>query len=210
MSTPSSGLPSMRGIRPTVAVTVPVMTLLGTSEEPGHLEGYGPIDASTARDLAARAPSFTRILTHPENGVVLSVGRDTYTVPADLKRWLRLRDETCRFPGCQRRAARCDIDHVIDWAHDGTTDHDNLIHLCRHHHRIKHQTGWTVSMHPGGPGRSNGITAWSSPTGRTYTDHPTLELPAPGEVRSSGERTPLSTAHAPPDPGSSLADEPPF
>ncbi|MDE1363579.1 DUF222 domain-containing protein, partial [Bacillus paralicheniformis] len=92
------------GIRPRVLVTVPVLTLLGKSEDPGELEGYGPIDADTARRIAARAPSFTRILTHPETGAVLSVGRDRYTVPKDLRTWLRLRDETCRFPGCNRNA----------------------------------------------------------------------------------------------------------
>lgn len=136
---------SIGDIKPQVAVTIPVMTLLGHSDEPGDLAGHGPIDADTARRLAAQAPSFQRILTHPETGTVLSVGRDRYAVPADLKSWLRLRDETCRFPGCSRRAQRCDIDHVKDWAHGGTTDHHNLIHLCRKHHRLKHTTGWTVS-----------------------------------------------------------------
>ena len=135
---------TLRGVVPTVAVTVPVLTLLGHGEEPGHLEGYGPVDPATARELAARAPSFARVLTHPETGAVLSVGRDRYAVPADLKTWLRLRDETCRFPGCARRAARCDIDHVVPWHHGGTTDHDNLVHLCRRHHRLKHETGWTL------------------------------------------------------------------
>nr|WP_104195330.1 DUF222 domain-containing protein [Cryobacterium sp. M25] len=64
-----------QGIRGSVHVTVPVMTLLGHSEQPGHLEGYGPIDPDTAREIAAGAPGFIRILTHPETGVVLSVGR---------------------------------------------------------------------------------------------------------------------------------------
>ena len=135
---------TLRGVVPTVAVTVPVLTLLGHGDEPGHLEGYGPVDPATARELAARAPSFARMLTHPETGVMLSVGRDRYAVPADLKTWLRLRDETCRFPGCARRAQRCDIDHLVPWHRGGTTDHDNLVHLCRHHHRLKHETGWTV------------------------------------------------------------------
>jgi hypothetical protein len=45
------------------------------------LEGYGPIDIETARRLAADAPGFTRILTHPETGAVLSLGRDRYAIP---------------------------------------------------------------------------------------------------------------------------------
>jgi len=63
-----------RGIRPTVFLTVPVMTLLGHSDEPAILDGYGPIDHGTAFELAAQAPSFIRVLTHPETGAVLSVG----------------------------------------------------------------------------------------------------------------------------------------
>ncbi|MEB0268075.1 HNH endonuclease, partial [Cryobacterium sp. 10I5] len=58
------------GVAAQVNVTVPVLTLLGKSEEPGYLAGYGPIDPDTARRLAAGAPSFTRLLTHPETGVV--------------------------------------------------------------------------------------------------------------------------------------------
>lgn len=75
--------PRLLALRPTVAVTVPVLTLLGRSEEPGHLDGYGPIDPATARALAANAPSFIRVLTHPETGAVLSVGRDRYPVPRE-------------------------------------------------------------------------------------------------------------------------------
>lgn len=88
-----------RSIRPQVSVTVPVQTCLG-ADLPGSLDGYGPIPADIARQLAAGAPSFTRLLTHPETGAVLSVGRDSYTVPASLRRYLEIRDKTCRFPGC--------------------------------------------------------------------------------------------------------------
>ncbi|MDQ1607888.1 MAG: hypothetical protein QOE16_620 [Microbacteriaceae bacterium] len=111
------------GITAKVFVTVPVLTLLGRDdllgryEPPATLDGYGPIDPDTARELAGHAPSFIRLLTHPETGAVLSVGRESYRVPQDLKNWLQVRDATCRFPGCSRQAARCEIDHTQDWAH---------------------------------------------------------------------------------------------
>ena len=66
-----TGVPS--GIRPRVLVTVPVLTLMGLEDEPASLEGYGPIPADVARLIAAKAPSFTRLLTHPETGVTLSI-----------------------------------------------------------------------------------------------------------------------------------------
>ena len=152
-----------RGIRATVHVTVPVMTLLGATEAPAELEGYGPIDAATARTLAAGAPSFHRILTHPETGAVLSVGRDSYAVPRDLRRWLVIRDETCRFPGCNRSARRSDIDHSIDWQYGSNTTHDNLAHLCSSHHHMKHQTAWSYTQHAGGR------LEWTSPSRHLYS-----------------------------------------
>lgn len=160
----------LSGIVPTVVLTVPVLSLLGRSDERADLEGFGPIDIDTARGLCALAPSFLRVLTHPETGAVLSVGRDRYRVPADLKTALMVRDGTCRFPGCRRRAMRCDIDHSTAWQHGGCTEVDNLEHLCRKHHRLKHELGWTVT-HDGG-----GTVTWTSPTGRRYTTAPSARL----------------------------------
>jgi hypothetical protein len=144
-----------------VAVTVPVMTLLGESEEPGILEGYGPIDAETARRLCAHAPSFHRILTHPVTGVVLDHDRTTYRVPADLKRRVQVRDVICTFIGCGRLASECDLDHTLAWEHDGKTADINLAALCRNHHRLKHRTRWQMTQDP-----VTGIY-WTSPTGAT-------------------------------------------
>lgn len=166
--------------RPTVHVTVPVLTLLGLDDAPADLEGYGPIDPETARGLAAQAPSFTRILTHPVSGTVLDVDRTTYRPPADLARWLRVRDETCRFPGCNRRASRCELDHTEDWANDGRTAFDNLAHLCPHHHHLKHETSWSVRH------LEHGTLEWSSPAGRRHLTEPSKRVPSrpvPGPTR---------------------------
>lgn len=152
-----AGVLGSTGASASVSVTVPVLTLLGGGE-PGILDGYGPIDADTARRLAGHAPSFTRLLTHPVTGTVLDVDRTTYRVPADLKRWLAIRDGGCTFPGCGRRASGCDLDHTLPWEHGGTTAAANLAHLCRHHHRLKHNSGWSIQQ------TDHGIT-WTSPTG---------------------------------------------
>ena len=159
------------GVAPTslsVGLTVPVMTLLGQSDEPAILEGYGPIDIETARELAAGAPSFHRILTHPITGTVLDVDRTTYRPPADLKRWIRLRDQHCTFPGCGNPVRRCDLDHTVDWACGGPTAAGNLGLLCPRHHRLKHNTAWRVDRPPGST-----AAVWTSPTGAvTQSDPP--------------------------------------
>ncbi|MCW4457840.1 HNH endonuclease signature motif containing protein [Microbacterium sp. MPKO10] len=149
-------------IRPNVHVTVPVLTLLGTSEEPGHLDGYGPIAPDVARQLAAQAPSFIRLLTHPETGAVLSVGRDSYKVPADLKRSIQLRDETCTGIGCDRSATTCDLDHVREWQNGGETRLTNVASECEQHHMIRHHTTWQIRI------TDVGEVEWTSPLGLMY------------------------------------------
>jgi Domain of unknown function (DUF222) len=174
-----------------VLVTVPVLTLLGHTDEPAELDGYGPIPADTARRLAAHAPSFHRILTHPETGAYLSYSRTTYRVPADLARYLQARDGTCRFPGCTRRATTCDLDHTTPWNPHGHTSHDNLAHLCRHHHRLKHHTNWQMTQHP------NGVIHWTTPTGRHHTTHPEHPFTQPPDVQPL---IPRNERGAPADP----------
>jgi hypothetical protein len=153
-------------IRATVQMTVPALSALGVTDEPGELDGYGPIDPDTAARLAVTAPSMTRILTQPETGAVLSVGRGQYRVPADLARAVRLRDTTCRAPGCGRAARSCDLDHSVAWQDGGSTAIDNLACLCRHHHRLKHLPGWNLEHHPGG------VLTWTTPDGRRHETRP--------------------------------------
>jgi hypothetical protein len=161
------------GIRGTVMVTVSVLTLLGLDEEPATLEGYGPISPDAARRIAGHASSFTRILTHPETGVMLSVGKEQYQVTKGMRKVLRVRDETCRFPGCSKPAVKSDLDHTQDWQYDGLTDCDNLAHLCEGHHRLKHLSQWSVTQEPGG------ILVWTSPGQRTYRTDPANPIGPP-------------------------------
>ena len=163
-----------RGITAEVAVTVPVLTLLGESETPATLDGWVPIDPVTARILASEAKGFIRLLTHPETGVVLSVGRKRYKVPKDLRRFLQIRDLTCRFPGCGIAAQRSDIDHTLDWQFEGETEHSNLAHLCRPHHTLKGNTAWTVTQATDG----SGVLTWTTPTGRSYRTYPHTPIAA--------------------------------
>ena len=188
--------------RPTVHVTVPVLTLLGRDDAPGELEGYGPIDPETARCLAAQAPSFTRILTHPISGTVLDVDRTTYRPPADLARWLRVRDETCRFPGCNRRSTRCELDHTEDWGDHGHTAFDNLAHLCPHHHHLKHETSWSVRH------LDHGSLEWRSPAGRRHVTEPALRIPARAAPHATPTRAPEQARTGPHD--QDRGNAPPF
>ncbi|MGO4692624.1 HNH endonuclease, partial [Glaciibacter sp. 2TAF33] len=171
---PGAGRDRFRGTKPDLIVTVPMLTLLGVTEEPGNLDGYGPIDPDTARDLASRCPTAIRILTHPETGATLSVGRDRYTVPADLKRLLEIRDGTCRAPFSNRPVRQTDLDHTLDWQYHGESAHNNLAHLSRAAHILKHQAGWTYTQARDG----SGTLTWTTPTGHTYITEPDTPITA--------------------------------
>jgi putative ABC transport system permease protein len=74
---------------------------------------------------------------------VLSVGRRTRSIPPQIRRALEARDKGCRFPGCANRRW-VDGHHIEHWAKGGETSLDNLVLLCRHHHRLLHEGGYSV------------------------------------------------------------------
>lgn len=168
--------PEARGIRATVAVTVPALALLETGcdgAEPATVEGVGPITVAQARQLCGGADGWMRILTHPETGAVLSVSRSQYRPPPSLRRLVRWRADRCMAPGCGIPASRCEIDHSIAWEHGGHTSLCNLAPLCKGHHTIKHHGGWRVEQIPG----SGGALEWTSPSGRRYRVEPERRVP---------------------------------
>ena len=147
-------------VEPIVAVTVPVLTLLGEGDAPATLEGYGPIDTATAKRLAGKAKSWIRVLTDPVSGTILDVDRKLRRPPAALRRWVAQTQPVCTFPGCTRPARTSDLDHRIDWQHGGPTAGHNLGPKCEHHHVIKHGTLWRHDKDP-----DTGAEHWTSPTG---------------------------------------------
>ena len=149
-------------IDPVVAVTVPVLTLLGEDDAPATLEGCGPIDTATAKRLAGKAKSWIRVLTDPVRGTILDVDRALRRPPAALRRWVQQNHPTCTFPGCTRPARKSDVDHLVDWQFGGRTSSGNLGPKCEHHHRVKHETLWRHEKEA-----DDGAERWVSPTGHT-------------------------------------------
>ncbi|MBA3619554.1 MAG: HNH endonuclease [Actinomycetota bacterium] len=148
--------------KPLVQVVVPVGTVLGLTDEPAELAGYGPIPSSLARELAADA-QWRRILTDPATGATVASETRSYTPPASMSALVRARDGTCRFPGCRQPASRADLDHAQPWPH-GHTRPGNLCSLCRFHHQLKTHHRWQLRIHP-----DTAEATWTSPHGRQYT-----------------------------------------
>jgi hypothetical protein len=118
-----------------------------------------------------------------------------YRPSAALERFIRCRDLTCRFPGCDRPAELCDIDHTVPYPL-GLTHPSNLKCVCRKHHLLKTFwtgiNGWRDQQWP------DGTVVWTAPSGQTYTTRPGSRLLFPSLCLPTGE-----VLHAP------LVDRPP-
>jgi hypothetical protein len=97
-----------------------------------ELEDGSAVAAETARRLACDAS-------------LVRNGRKTRAVPPAMRRALRSRDRGCRFPGCENRRF-LDAHHVHHWARGGPTRMENLLLLCRRHHRLVHEGGYRVDQ----------------------------------------------------------------
>jgi hypothetical protein len=113
------------------------------------------------------------VMQHAADGTVLDVGRKTRTVPPMIRRALTARDVRCRFPGCSGR--HCDAHHVRHWADGGATRLDNLVLLCRRHHRFVHEQRWTLRID------IHGAVEFTKPDGTRLEPSPA----APQEIEST-------------------------
>jgi hypothetical protein len=100
------------------------------------------ISAETARRLSCDASLVT--VLEDEGGGVLNVGRRSRVVPGHIRRALMERDGVCQYPGCHE-SHYVDAHHIVHWAEGGETSLDNLVILCRHHHRQLHRGSFDLA-----------------------------------------------------------------
>ena len=134
----------------------------GSGAYESELEDGVRVSAETSRRLACDASRV--VMTHGTDGTVLDVGRKTRTVPPAIRRALDRRDKGCRFPGCGLRF--CDAHHIEHWADGGETRLDNLVLLCRLHHRAVHEEGFGVAF------TGDGRVHFRWPDGQAFPDAP--------------------------------------
>jgi hypothetical protein len=135
-----------------------------------------PLPLAPSRLLPTAPPGCTtcpvshcRWICDWQSGTLASETCEAYRPPPWLERRVKSRDGTCRFFGCTVAASRCDVDHVVSHPR-GPTDVANLMCLCRHHHRLKQQDRWRVSMTP------DGVVTWTTPVGDQFTTWPVDHL----------------------------------
>ena len=96
----------------------------------------------------------------------MDYGRATLARAPPLWNVLLLRDQHCRWHGCDRPGAWCDAHHVNRWEHGGTTDLDNLVLLRQSHHHLPHRARWHTELTP------DGTLTVTDPWGVTRTTRP--------------------------------------
>jgi uncharacterized protein DUF222/HNH endonuclease len=149
--------------RPHVNITIPLESLeSGTGQ--GSFHDGTPVSAEDARRLACDA-NIHRVITRAD-GSVLDYGRATRAISAALFTVLCIRDHGCRFPGCDRPAHLTDAHHIRHWIKHGHTKPENLVLLCRWHHRVIHRKGWTIELMP------DAEVVVTTPDGRRRTSRP--------------------------------------
>ena len=150
-----------------VDVTISADALIGEHHRDAMLGRHGAIPASLARHLAWSPDArWRRLVTDPLTGALIDCNAEVYKVPDRVKRAVRLRDRTCRFPGCTRPAEFTDTDHIHPWRTGGKTTAVNLAALCRRHHLIKTHSAWQVQQASQG---NRHITHWTGPLGTRHT-----------------------------------------
>ena len=190
-----------------VSLTMPLTTFLGIADQPGRLDGYGPVTAALARRIAADAakdqPEYTAwrcVVVDDVHGTVLGTTDPVWTPrhdpPPRLARLVTAMEPVCVFPGCRLPARRCDLDHRIPYDPadpDGTrgggrTCSCNLAALCRTHHQQKTAGALKVRAitRDDDPTAPAGTLEWTLPSGFTSRTHPhvaqTTLIPSTGPV----------------------------
>jgi hypothetical protein len=112
-----------------------------------HIENAPHIAAETSRRIACDCSIVH--LTEDKNAQPLSISRKSRSIPPSINRALRARDQGCRFPGCTSTEF-IDGHHIKHWADGGETSLENLVQLCRKHHRLVHEGGFGCERAIGG------------------------------------------------------------
>jgi hypothetical protein len=115
-----------------------------------HPGQAGVVDGGWDGGLAARLHRAVTLLPAPLGAPtqLLDLGRATRLISPALRRALTVRDGGCVAAGCDRPAPWTDAHHLVHWLEGGATSLDNLVLLCRTHHRAVHEGGWRLVRHP--------------------------------------------------------------
>lgn len=181
---PVAGTPAPKPV--VIHVIAEQASLNGHGQTPGTLIGD---DALIPAEMLAELARTARLrpLVHPAD----SPPESGYTPSRALADFVRCRDLTCRFPGCDKPAVECDLDHTIPHGLGGPTHASNLKALCRQHHLVKTFLRWTDRQLP------DGTVIWRAPSEHIYVTAPGSALIFPHLCVPTGDVRPVERRHEP-------------
>ena len=126
-----------------------------------HHRVLGPLPMESVPTFLCDAAFHAVVLDHL--GLPTDLGRTHRHPTTSQRRALLSRDGGCVFPGCDAQPGWLEVHHVLEWVADvGPTDLDNMVVVCRRHHRVAHRRGWSLALDP------DGWTRWTAPDGHTF------------------------------------------
>ncbi|WP_163544917.1 HNH endonuclease signature motif containing protein, partial [Occultella kanbiaonis] len=159
------------GHRAQILIRVTLTTLMG-GDDPGDIEGLGPIPADVARAFAAGG-TWRRLVTDPITDRVLDYGTTRYQPPQNMSDRIKENEPHCTAPGCSATARMTELDHRTPFPLGHTSD-DNLDPKCRRCHVLKTHGNFEDEVD------EHGNRFWRTPTGHVYMRTPNgtiTELP---------------------------------
>ncbi|WP_151083160.1 DUF222 domain-containing protein [Nocardioides cynanchi] len=147
--------------------------LFGGTDEPAHLEGFGPVPAELAREVVVGALTrheqvwVRRLYCHPRTGELVTADTRSRLFRGSMARFIRLRDRSCRTPWCEAPVRHSD--HPVESVADGPTSLLNGQGLCEACNYAKQAPGWHARPSPGVSGHEVETTF---PTGHRYRSRP--------------------------------------
>jgi len=143
-----------QGPRPSVSLHLDLRTMAGepcddvadAMTRRSNLVDGAPISRATAERLLcnARLTALAERLGPLGQVEVAGITELQRDATAHQRKALVVRDGGCAFPGCEAPADWCDAHHLLPWDDGGATTLDNLVLLCKHHHHLVHEGGWTL------------------------------------------------------------------
>ncbi|MBV9162836.1 MAG: HNH endonuclease [Pseudonocardiales bacterium] len=144
-------------------------------------------DTEALSRLSSWRPVVTDLLHQHTSAQRPAAGDRTRRFPdAALRRHVEIRDRYCVMIGCRAPARSTDTDHTHDRVRGGATVDHNLGNVCRHDHRMKHESGWQLHQ------PEAGVFRWISRLGHVYHLHKRLIIePLPDPLPRHGPAAPL-------------------
>ena len=141
--------------------------------EGSRIEGGGIAGPETVDRLLCHARVQAVLEDGSGNAVRMTTAAHDPT--PTMMRQLRYRDVGCTFPGCGSKRYSI-AHHIAWWGLGGPTELGNLVLVCKWHHHLVHDFGWSLTR------RADGEVRWYRPDGRRFRAGPG---PPPRDGRGS-------------------------